>query len=220
MLAPCAGVKKRKIGRPGPRASDDLHSALTPRGWDKPMMKTSSICFLVLLLAFTARATGQAPTTESVERRALIFRALPAKHLFARGEDVVLVLSIRNESAGPVFVSRLLQDEFVDFKVSGPDEKEVAWQGKGRIDSKSYSPSGFTVLKHGEKVSARRTISLKNGQGFLIGKSGQYSVTAEYSLEPPEYFAPIAGNVKIPNGSFSSVKTTFCVGTCGSGSQK
>jgi hypothetical protein len=182
-------------------------------------MKTS--IFLVLsFLAFTSRTMGQTPTTESIKHPALAFQARPTKHLFARGEDVVLSLLIRNESAGPVFVSRLIHDEFVDFKITGPDGKEVSWRGKGRIDSKNYSPSDFAVLGSAEKISANRTISLKNGQGFVLSKPGQYSVTAEYSLEPPEYFAPLAGDAKTPPGSFRSVNATFCIESCGPNPQK
>ena len=69
-------------------------------------------------------------------------------------------------------MSRLLHEEFVDFNVSGPDGKEVPWRGKGRIDSKSYSPSDFTVLKRGEQIRARTTISLKNGQGYVFHSPG------------------------------------------------
>jgi hypothetical protein len=182
-------------------------------------MKTP-IFLLLLFLSVTVRTTGQAPVGEPVKRPALVFRAHPTKHLFAEHEDVVFSLSIRNESARPVFVSRLVHDEFVDFKISGPHGKEVAWRGKRRIDSKSYSPPDFAVLRTGEKVSAKRTISMKDGQGFVFSKPGQYSVTAEYSLGPPEYFAPFAGEAKIPAGSFRSVSAMFCVELCGPDSPK
>jgi hypothetical protein len=181
-------------------------------------MKTSIL--LLCFLAFAGNTTDQTPTRESANPPALVFRARPTKHLFARGEDVVFSVSIRNQSAGPIFVSRLLHEEFVDFNVSGPDGKEVPWRGKGRIDSKSYSPSDFTVLKGGEQIRARRTISLKDGQGYVFHSPGQYSVTAEYSLGPPEYFAPFAGDAKVPPGTFGSVRATFCIEICGPESQK
>ena len=127
---------------------------------------------------------------------------------------MVFAISIRNESAGSVLVSSLRDDEFVDFKVIGPDGKEVARRGKRRIDSKSYSPSDFAVLKTWEMVRVKRTISLKNGLGFVIDKSGQYSVAAEYLLGPPEYFAPLARDAKVPIGTFRSAKTTFCIEIC------
>jgi hypothetical protein len=176
------------------------------------------LLLLFVSLALACTAAGQAPARPMPST--LVFDARPTRQLFARGETVVLVLSIRNQSAGPVFVSRLTDDEFVDFRISGPARKEVPWRGKGRIDSKEYSPSDFAVLKSGEKISAKRIISLKDGEGFVFNKPGQYSVTAEYSLGPPEYFAPLAGETKIPTGSFRSMKVTFCIEVCGPASQK
>src|SRR5262249_24075907 len=80
--------------------------------------------------------------------------------------------------------------------------------------SKSYSPSDFAVLRTGEEVKAKRIISLKNGQGYIFRKPGQYSVVAEYSLGPPEYFAPFAAKTKVPTGSFRSTKAAFCIEAC------
>src|SRR4029077_14550478 len=105
-------------------------------------------------------------------------------------------------------------DEFVDFSVIGPDGKGVSWRGKGRIDSKAYSPSDFAVLERYQEISAEKIISLKDGTGFVFDKPGQYSVTAEYSLEPPEYFEPFAGGTKIPTGIFRSEKAAFCIDAC------
>jgi hypothetical protein len=170
-------------------------------------------------LAFAGATEAQAPAKPSI-LRALAFEARPTKRLFTQGEAVVFVLSIRNQSPEPIFVSRLTEDEFVDFRISGPDGKAVPWRGKGRIDSKEYSPSDFAVLKCRERISAKRIISFKDGQGFVFNKPGQYSVTAEYSLGPPEYFAPLAGATKIPTGSFRSVNATFCVEVCGLASLK
>ena len=111
-------------------------------------------------------------------------------------------------------MSRLKGYRFVDFSVIGPDGKEVPWRGKGRVASKEYSPSDFAVLERYQEISAKRIISLKEGAGFVFDKPGQYSVTAEYSLEPPEYFAPFAGGTKIPTGSFRSDKAAFCIEAC------
>jgi hypothetical protein len=177
-------------------------------------MKTAAIYLILSVLLFSGDAGDQASQKPIVKGAVLTFRALPLRRIFKPGENIIYILSIRNYSADPIFVSRLASDEFVDFKVYGPDGKEVRWQGKGRIDRKSYAPSDFAVLKSGEKISARRTISLKNGQGFIIDKFGRYSVMAEYSLEPPEYFSPLAGSTRIPHGSFGSVKTAFCLKTC------
>ena len=87
-------------------------------------------------------------------------------------------------------MSRLTDDEFVDFMITGPDGKDVPWRGKSRIDSKSYSASDFAVLRSGEKLSSKTTVSLKNGHGFMFNQPGHYTLMAEYSLGPPEYFTP------------------------------
>jgi len=149
-------------------------------------LKTALILpFSFLVLASSTFGQAQArPATAPV----LVFEALPSRQLLTRGEDIVLVLYLRNLSEKPIFVSRLKGDEFVDFSIIGPDGKEVPWHGKGRIDSKGYSPSDFAVLERYQEISAKRIISLKDGAGFVFDKPGQYSVTAEYSLEPPEYF--------------------------------
>ena len=182
-------------------------------------MKTP-LFLLFSSLVFASSAVGQTPARKPVKRPVLTFQARPTKELFTRGEDVVLILSIRNGSSEPIFVSRLAKDEFVDFKISGPDGRDAPWQGRRRIDSKLYSPSAFAVLASGQKIRAKRVISLKDGQGFVLSKRGPYSVTAVYSLEPPEYFAPLAGETKIPTGSFRSVNTAFCIEVCGPDSQK
>jgi hypothetical protein len=111
-------------------------------------------------------------------------------------------------------VSRLEGDQFVDFSVIGPDGKEVPWQGKGRIVSREYSPADFAVLGTYHEISEKRIISLKDGAGFVFDKPGEYFVTAEYSLGPPEYFAPFAGKTKIPTGKFRSTKAGFCIEAC------
>ncbi|MGC2355603.1 MAG: hypothetical protein WA491_06035 [Candidatus Acidiferrum sp.] len=155
-----------------------------------------------------------APANQKVQPSTLTFVATPQKHIFRRGEDVVLALSIISNSTEPVFVSRLTNEDFVDIELVGPDGKEVSWQGSGKIHSKQYSPSDFTVLKHGERISAKRTISLKDGQGYVIKAPGRYSVKAQYSLEPPEYFAPLAGSARVPAGGFASPASSFCVESC------
>lgn len=164
-------------------------------------------------LTLASGARGQAPAIPATPP-VLVFEALPSRQLLARGEAVVLVLHLRNRSEGPIFVSRLTGDEFVDFSVIGPDGKEVPWRGKGRIDSKRYFRSDFAVLERYQEISAKRIISLNDGAGFVFDKPGQYSVTAEYSLEPPQYFAPFAGEAEIPTGSFRSTKAAFCIEAC------
>jgi len=146
--------------------------------------------------------------------QAIVFRAVPKKHVFKQKEDIVLFFSIQNNSADDVFVSRLAGDEFVDIKLRGPDGKEVSWQGTGKIDSRNYSASEFAVLKKNESIRAFRIISVKDGRGFLFQENGQYSLVAEYLLAPSDYFAPLAGNAKIPPESLKSSPATFCIETC------
>ena len=169
--------------------------------------------FLLSSLVLANGTRGQAPATPVTEP-ALFFWARPQTQLFAQGEPVILVLSIYTRSAEPIFVSRLTDNEFVDLNVIGPDGKEVPWRGKGRIVSREYSPTDFAVLETYQEISAKRIISLKDGAGFVFDKPGQYSVTAEYSLGPPEYFAPFAGKTKIPTGTFRSTKAAFCIEAC------
>jgi hypothetical protein len=138
----------------------------------------------------------------------------PQTQLFAQNEPVVLVLSIYNSSEEPIFVSRLKTDEFVDFKIIGPDGKEVPRRGGRRSNSDAHSPTDFAVLEKYHEISAKRTISLEGGAGFVFDKPGQYSVTAEYSLGPQEGLAQFAGVTKIPAGIFRSTTAAFCIEVC------
>lgn len=149
------------------------------------------------------------PATQCV----LCFSVDPQTQLFARGQPVIVVLSIYNWSEQPLFVGRLIGDEFVNFTVTGPNGKEVLWRGKRRIASRKYSGPDFAVLEKYHEMSAMRTISLKDGTGFVFDKPGQYTVTAEYSLGSSEYVAPFAGKTRIPTGTFDS-KASFCIEAC------
>ena len=172
--------------------------------------------FLVSSLVLGSDTRGQTPETPETPCT-LCFSVRPERQLYAHGEPVVLVLSIYNWSAKPtepIFVSRLEGDEFVDLNVIGPDGKEVPWQGKRRIVSREYSSADFVVLGTYHEISAKRTISLQDGVGFVFDKPGQYFVTAEYSLAPPEYFGPFAGEAKIPTGTFRSTEAGFCIEAC------
>jgi hypothetical protein len=175
-------------------------------------LATTSL-FLLSSLVLAKGTRGQAPA-RPVTEPALFFGARPQTQLFAKGEPIILVLSIYTRSAEPIFVSRLTGDEFVNLSVIGPDGKEVPSRGKGRIVSKAYSPADFAVLETYQEISAKRIISLNDGAGFVFDKPGQYSVTAEYSLGPLEYFAPFAGKTKIPTGTFRSTKAAFCIEAC------
>jgi len=176
---------------------------------------TASI-FLLSFLALASDTRGQTPGTTEIPY-ALFFSARPERQLYAHGEPVVLELSIYNwasEPTEPIFVSRLDGDKFVELSVIGPDGKELQWQGKRRIVSRDYSPSDFVALGTYDKISAKRIISLQDGAGFVFDKPGEYFVTGEYSLGPPEYFAAFAGGTKIPTGTFRSTKAGFCIEAC------
>jgi hypothetical protein len=112
-----------------------------------------------------------------------------------------------------MFVSNLRGHEFVDFKILDPAGNEVSWQGGERTAPREYSSSDFAVLASYHEVSAKRTISVKDGAGFVFDKIGEYSVIAEYSLGPLEDVAPFAGETEIPTGSFR-YKTKFCIEAC------
>ena len=174
-------------------------------------MKVSVFLFLSCLVGSQA-TWGQAPV-ESAKTPELYFYTLPAKQLFWRGEAVVIKLQLYSRSEQPLLVSRMLGDEFVSFKVIGPDGNEVPWQGETRAGFKEHSPSDFTVLGQYQQISAKRVISLKDGVGFVFDKPGQYSLTAEFSMGPSGKFAPFEVQAKTPMGSFHA-KVAFCIEAC------
>jgi hypothetical protein len=150
---------------------------------------------------------------ESATSPELYFYALPSKQFFSRGETVLIELQLYSRSEQPLLVSRMLGDEFVSFKVIGPDGNEVTWQGETRAGVKEHSPSDFTVLGQYKQISANRIISLKDGAGFVFDKPGQYSLTAKFSMGPPGKFAPFGVQAKTPMGPFHA-KVAFCIEAC------
>ena len=173
----------------------------------------ASVFLLSYSLASVQGTWGQAPATPA-KTPELYFYTLPSKQLFSLGESVVIVLQLYSRSEQPILVSRLQDNEFVSFKVVGPDGNEVPWQGETRAGTEGYSPSDFTVLGQYKEISAHRIISLKDGAGFAFDKPGQYSLTAEFSMGPPENFAPFAGQAKSAMGTFRSTKLAFCIEVC------
>jgi hypothetical protein len=163
-------------------------------------------------LALVQGMWGQAPAATATTPE-LYFWSSPSKQLFSLGESVVTVLRLYSRLEQPILVSRLQGGGFVSFKVTGPDGHEIPWRGDARSDSKGYSPSDFTVLEQYKEISANRIISLKDGVGFVFDKPGQYSLTAEFSMDPPDKFASFTGQVKPPTGSFHS-KAAFCIEAC------
>src|SRR5690349_15795615 len=172
----------------------------------------ASVFLLSYFLASVQGMSAQAPV-ESATTPELYFYTLPAKQLFWRGETVVVELQLYSRSEQPLLVSRMLGDEFVIFKVSGPDGNEVPWLGETRADFTEHSRTDFSVLGQYKQISANRIISLKDGAGFVFDKPGQYSLTAEFSMGPPGKFAPFEVEAKTPMGSFHS-KVVFCIEAC------
>jgi hypothetical protein len=179
-----------------------------PNHW---IVKASVFLFLLPLVSEQG-ARAQAPV-ESATTPELYFYAVPSKQLFWRGEAVVIELQLYSRSEQALLVSRLLGDEFVSFKVIGPDGNEVPWQGETRAGFKEHSPSDFTVLGQYKQISANRLISLKDGAGFVFDKPGQYSLAAEFSMGPPGKFAPFEVQAKTPIGAFHA-KVAFCIEAC------
>jgi hypothetical protein len=172
---------------------------------------------VVLFSSYMVSSQGmwcQAPVVSATTPE-LYFWASPSKQLFSLGETVVIVLRLYSRNEQPILVSRLQGDEFVSFKLVGPDGREIPWQGEALAGPKRYSLSDFTVLRQYKEIDANRTISLKDGAGFAFDKPGQYSLTAEFSMGPPENLAPlITGHAKTPTGSFPSTKVAFCIEAC------
>jgi hypothetical protein len=181
---------------------------IKPNHW---IVKASVLLF-VLSLICSQGTWGQAPV-ESTTTQELYFYTLPSKQLFWRGEAVVIKLQLYSRSEQPLLVSRILGDEFVSFKVIGPDGNEVPWQVETRAGFKEQSPSDFTVLGQYKQISANRIISLKDGAGFVFDKPGQYSLTAEFTMDPMGKFAPFEVQAKAPVGLFHA-KVAFCIEAC------
>lgn len=176
------------------------------------MLMTNFLFFWLSVLTGLNQAQGGMRQQSSIAT--LRLRISPVKRIFSEGEDIVLTFTICDDSDDPAFVSRNPYEEFIDLAIEGPEGEEIARHEKGLIESKYYHAKDFTVLKKGKCTPSRATISMKNGRGFMIEKHGPYSVVGEYSLGPPEYFAPLAANAKVPTGSFKSKPTTFCLVTC------
>lgn len=176
-------------------------------GWIVP------ISLLSLSLGCSHGKPNRAPVVPA-DTRELYFRTNPTKQLFWTGEPVVIELELYSRLEQPLLVSRLQRDDFLTFKVVGPDGNEVPWQRKAPARDKAYSPSDFTVLGQYKVVRAERTISLKDGTGFAFKQPGQYTLTAVFSMGQPERFTAFAGQVNSAVGSFRSSKLEFCIEAC------
>ena len=172
----------------------------------------ASVFLLSFSLVCSKGTWGQAPA-RSTTTPELYFYALTSKQLFSRGETVVVNLQLYSRSEQPLLVSRMLDDEFVSFKVVGPDGNEVSWQGEIQAGFKKHSPSDFALLGQYKEISANRIISLKDKAGFAFDKPGQYSLMADFSMGPPGKFAPFEVLAKTPTGAFHA-KLAFCIEAC------
>ena len=173
----------------------------------------ASVFLISFSLGCSRDKPGRAPES-SVKTPELYFSTRPSRQLFSLGEPVVIGLVLYSRFEQPILVSRLQGNEFVSFKVNGPDGNEVPWRCDVRANPKKYSASDFTVLRQYSLISAKRIISLKDGTGFVLDKPGQYSLTADFFMGPPENFAPFAGQAKPATGSFHSEKLAFCIEAC------
>ena len=169
--------------------------------------------FLFLTTSVSSDHSWGQPPEASGTTPELYFYTRPSKQLFSRGESVVIGLELYSRSEQPLLISRVYGDEFVSFKVTGPGGNEIAWQGEARVGSREYSPSDFTVLGQYKQITANRIISLKDGTGFAFDRPGQYKLTAEFSMGPPNNFAAFEAQAKAPAGSFRS-EVKFCIEAC------
>jgi hypothetical protein len=172
-----------------------------------------AVLSLLLTLPWGLVVSAQTkPTTEETTSAGelLTFTARPMKQSFNLGEEVVFRFRLKNLSSKPIFVSRYMAiGDFVTLELTGPDGRAVPWEGK--IKSVGYSKDAFLMLDPGQEVSAKHTITLVKGVGFVIDKPGRYTARAEYALGPPEYFANLAPKDSIPQGTFKAPGTHFTV---------
>lgn len=167
-----------------------------------------TLVLLAVLGALSASAQAQAPKV-ATPSEALRFTAKATKLTFYLGDEVRLIFRIKNTSKGRVLVSRYMSEEFMGISVIGPDRQAVQWHG--RIRSVAYEKDAFLFLEPNQEVSAIRTISAVEGEGFSISRLGRYTVFAEYSLGLPEYFEPIAPKSTIPIGLFKAPPVHFTI---------
>jgi hypothetical protein len=166
---------------------------------------------IAAVLSLTSLALGQGPVVSATTPE-LYFNILPSKQLFFFGEPVKVILELYSRFEQPILVSRLQGDDFVSFRVVGPDGNEIPWHGEVGPTT-GYSASDFTVLGQYKLVNAERIISLKDGTGFAFDKPGQYTLAAEFSMGSPEKFASFADQAKPAMGVFHS-RLSFCIEAC------
>ncbi|MDE1161358.1 MAG: hypothetical protein PW792_05355 [Acidobacteriaceae bacterium] len=172
----------------------------------------SSFFVIPLFLGCSHREQDRA-TTAVVKTPELYFFIRPTTQLFSMGEPVTFGFQLYSRSEQPILAS-LQGNDFVHFKVTGPDGTAMRWQGKTQADPKVNAAADLTVLKQYQAISTTRAISLKDGTGFAFDKPGEYTLLAEFSMGPPESFARFSGQAKPAVGTFPSSKLKFCIEAC------
>ena len=154
----------------------------------------SSACLIFLCWGCSRHKAAPAPEV-ATKTPELYFFTRPTRQLFSMGEPVAFGFQLYSRSEQPILAS-LQGNDFVHFKVVGLDGNEVPWQGEAQAHPKAHAASDFTVLTQYQAISTNRIISLKDGAGFAFDKPGQYTLTAEFSMGPPENFALFSGQAK------------------------
>ncbi len=153
----------------------------------------------VLILSIVASsnervAWGQAPARFATTPELYGFMVAPSKQFYSLGETVAscrCALTVNRNRR--LLVNRRWGEEFVRFRLLGPDGNEVPWQSKAGGIPQANTPPLISTVHWGNirKSHANRIISAeKDGTGFVFEKPGQYTLTAEFSMGPPENFAP------------------------------
>jgi len=164
-----------------------------------------SICFLLSFLSGTSQAQKPAlsPTTN------LSFRINPLKTRYVSGEDIMLRFTIRNASDHPILAIRgAALHDFTSLDVRDGQGKQMSWVGK--VASIQYPDDFFVRLKPGESTTFTAIISSEHS-GYVMKRPGTYRIRAIFSLSPPDYFKPVAGNAAIPDYNVLSNWTELTV---------
>ena len=151
-----------------------------------------TLWILVMLAISWAFAEGQTPKSS----KDLLFTIRPTHRVLDEGTDVTLHFSLKNLSTRRILVIREASlHDLIYLEIVDGQGKEISWQGK--IVSRGYPADFFTTLEPGQSVSFHESISLSNGTGYDLRKSGTYRIRAEFAISPKEYFAQVADGAVI-----------------------
>jgi hypothetical protein len=161
----------RPLGNWSPFAVSNI-SMRKPNHW----ILKASVFLLSYSLACSRGTWGQAPVASATTPE-LYFWTDHSKQHFSLGEPVVIVLQLYSRSEQPISVSRLWGDEFVSFKLIGPDGNELPWQGEARAGSRGYSRLGLfgNVSKELSAAVDLPIMVAVQGQPAIGGTSGSPS---------------------------------------------